>query len=291
MTPGGKFRSAIKHERPLQCVGAINAYFAMLAESSGFQAIYLSGGGVSVSSMGVPDLGIITRNDVLTDLKRITSATDLPVLVDIDTGWGDLAKTVKEMEKAGAAGVQLEDQVEQKRCGHRPNKSIVSPQEMIDRIHSAANEKSDKDFVIMARTDALAVEGVPAAIERAKAYVDAGADMIFPEAMTELKQYRQFTDAVDVPVLANITEFGKTPLFTVEELGGAGVSIVLYPLSAFRAASLATLNVYQSIREGGSQKEVIDQMQTREELYQFLGYHEAESQLDQKLANQNKEDS
>lgn len=291
MTPGAKLRQTIDTERPVQCVGAINAYFATLAESAGFQALYLSGGGVSAASLGVPDLGISTREDVLVDLKRITAVTDTPVLVDIDTGWGDaaeIAQTVRTMEGAGAAGVHLEDQVEQKRCGHRPNKAIVSQEEMVCRIEAAVGAKKDPDFVIMARTDALAVEGMASAIERASACVEAGADMIFPEAMTELNQYQEFVEAVKVPVLANITEFGATPLFTVEQLAEVGVSLALYPLSTFRAASKAALNVYRSIREEGTQQGVVDQMQTREELYEFLGYHDAEQKLDQLLVQRSK---
>jgi len=287
MTPGLKLRQSIEVEKPVQCIGAINAYFAILAESVGFQALYLSGGGVSAASRGVPDLGFTTREDVLVDLKRITAVTDLPVLVDIDTGWGDtgdIAETVRAMEEAGAAGVHLEDQVEQKRCGHRPNKAIVSQAEMVGRISAAVEAKKDSDFVIMARTDALAVEGMASAIDRACACVEIGADMIFPEAMTELDQYGEFAEAVKVPVLANITEFGATPLFTVAQLAEVGVSLALYPLSAFRAASRAALKVYQSIREEGTQQDVIGQMQTREELYEFLGYHEAEQKLDQLLA-------
>jgi len=293
MTAGGKLRKAIEVEKPVQCVGTINAYFAILAEASGFQALYLSGGGVSAGSCGLPDLGITTMDDVLVDLRRITEVTELPTLVDIDTGWGgalNIGRTVRAMEKAGAAGVHIEDQVAHKRCGHRPNKAIVSQPEMVDRIKAAVDAKSDDDFVIMARTDALAVEGMQSAIDRAGACVEAGADMIFPEAMTELDQYREFVEAVSVPVLANITEFGETPLFTVAQLAEAGVSLALYPLSAFRAASKAAYGVYQAIRDDGTQQGVIDQMQTREELYQFLGYHEAEEKLDQiQLENKNDE--
>jgi methylisocitrate lyase len=282
-SPGQRFRQAIKEEAPLQVVGAINAYSAKLAEASGFKALYISGGGVAASSCGIPDLGITSLEDVLIDLRRITDVTELPVLVDIDTGWGgafNIARTVKAMIKGGAAAVHIEDQVAQKRCGHRPNKSIVSQAEMVDRVRAAADAKTDADFVVMARTDALAVEGMQSAIDRACACVEAGADMIFPEAMTELSQYREFVEAVKVPVLANITEFGSTPLFTTDELASAGVSMALYPLSAFRAQSRAALNVYQSLREEGTQQKVIDIMQPRMELYDYLGYHEYEQKLD-----------
>ncbi len=292
MTAGGRFREALREEQPLQCVGAINAYHARLAEASGYRALYLSGGGVAAGSCGVPDLGITTMEDVLIDLRRITDTTDLPTLVDIDTGWGgalNIARTVRTMEKTGAAGVHIEDQVSQKRCGHRPNKSIVPQAEMVDRIKAAVDAKQDDEFVIMARTDALAVEGMQSAIDRACACVEAGADMIFPEAVTELEQYRQFVDAVRIPVLANITEFGTTPLFTTEQLAQAGVSIALYPLSAFRAANKAALDVFQAIRREGSQQGVIDRMQTREELYGFLGYHEFEKQLDRLFENKQPE--
>ncbi len=282
-SPGQRFRQAIKEEAPLQVVGAINAYSAKLAEASCFKALYISGGGVAASSCGIPDLGITSLEDVLIDLRRITDVTELPVLVDIDTGWGgafNIARTVKAMIKGGAAAVHIEDQVAQKRCGHRPNKSIVSQAEMVDRVRAAADAKTDADFVVMARTDALAVEGMQSAIDRACACVEAGADMIFPEAMTELSQYREFVEAVKVPVLANITEFGSTPLFTTDELASAGVSMALYPLSAFRAQSRAALNVYQSLREEGTQQKVIDIMQPRMELYDYLGYHEYEQKLD-----------
>ncbi|MES9942329.1 MAG: methylisocitrate lyase [Candidatus Thiodiazotropha sp. 6PLUC2] len=282
--PGAQFRAAIEQEKPLQCVGAINAYHARLAEASGYRSLYISGGGVAAGSCGIPDLGITTLEDVLTDLRRITEVTELPVLVDIDTGWGgafNIARTIRDMNKFGAAAVHLEDQVQQKRCGHRPNKAIVSQTEMVDRIKAAVDAKLDDDFVVMARTDALAVEGMQSAIDRACACVEAGADMIFPEAMTELSQYREFVDAVKVPVLANITEFGSTPLFTVEELAGAGVSIALYPLSAFRAANAAALNVYQTLRKEGTQKNVVDTMQSRADLYDYLGYHDFEQKLDQ----------
>ncbi|RMG37901.1 MAG: methylisocitrate lyase [Gammaproteobacteria bacterium] len=283
-----KFRRAIEEERPLQCVGAINAYHARLAEATGFRALYISGGGVAAGSCGIPDLGITTMEDVLTDLKRITDVTDLPVLVDVDTGWGgafNIARTVRSMIKCGAAAIHIEDQVAQKRCGHRPNKAIVPREEMVDRIKAAVDARTDPDFVIMARTDALAVEGMPSAIDRALACVEAGADMIFPEAMTELAQYREFVEAVKVPVLANITEFGATPLFTVEELASVGVSIALYPLSAFRAANAAALKVYRTLREEGSQQSVIDIMQSRAELYDFLGYHDYEKKLDELFAS------
>jgi len=286
---GLKFRHAIEQEKPLQCAGAINAYHARLAEASGFNALYISGGGVAAGSCGIPDLGITNLEDVLTDLKRITDVTSLPVLVDVDTGWGgafNIARTVRSMIKCGAAAVHIEDQVAQKRCGHRPNKAIVPQGEMVDRIKAAVDARSDPDFVIMARTDALAVEGMQPAIERAQACVEAGADMIFPEAVTELSQYRAFVDAVKVPVLANITEFGSTPLFTVDELASVGVSIALYPLSAFRAANAAALRVYQVLREAGTQQPVIDSMQTRADLYHYLGYHEYEQKLDQLFASE-----
>ena len=281
---GRKFRDAVAGEKPLQCIGAINAYHARLAEATGYKALYISGGGVAAGSCGIPDLGITTMEDVLTDLKRITDVTTLPVLVDIDTGWGgafNIARTVRSMIKCGAGAVHIEDQVQQKRCGHRPNKAIVSQLEMVDRIKAAVDARTDPDFVIMARTDALAVEGMQSAIDRAGACVEAGADMIFPEAINELPQYREFVDAVKVPVLANITEFGATPLFTTGELAGAGVSIALYPLSAFRAANAAALRVYQTLRAEGTQKNVIDIMQSRMDLYDYLGYHAFEQKLDQ----------
>ncbi len=267
----------------MQVVGAVNAYFARLAEHSGYKALYLSGGGVAACSCGIPDLGITTMEDVLIDARRITDVTDLPLLVDIDTGWGgafNIARTVRELTRAGVAAVHIEDQVAQKRCGHRPNKAIVSQAEMVDRVKAAVDAKTDSNFVIMARTDALAVEGLQSAIDRACACVEAGADMIFPEAMTDLGMYRQFAEAVGVPVLANITEFGSTPLFTTDELGANGVSLVLYPLSAFRAASKAALNVYQQLRASGTQQGVVDTMQTRAELYEHLGYHAYEQKLD-----------
>jgi methylisocitrate lyase len=284
MTAGERLKHAIESESPLQCVGVINACFARFAEAAGFRSLYLSGGGVAAASCGVPDLGITTMQDVLIDLNRITDVTDLPVLVDIDTGWGgafNIARAVRAMDKSGAAGIHIEDQVQQKRCGQRPNKVIVSQAEMVDRIRAAVDAKRDDDFVIMARTDALAVEGLQAAINRACACVEAGADMIFPEALTELEQYRKFVDAVQVPVLANITEFGLSPLFTTEQLREAGVSIALYPLSAFRSASAAALNVYQTLRQDGTQQNLLDTMQSREELYEHLGYHEFEKKLDE----------
>lgn len=290
LTAGQRFRQAVIEEHPLQVVGAINAYSAKLAEASGYRALYISGGGVAASSCGIPDLGITSLEDVLIDLRRITDVTELPVLVDIDTGWGgafNIARTVKAMIKGGAAAVHIEDQVTQKRCGHRPNKSIVSEVEMVDRVKAAVDAKTDSDFVVMARTDALAVEGMQSAIDRACACVEAGADMIFPEAMTTLEQYRSFVEAVNVPVLANITEFGSTPLFTVDELGDAGVSMALYPLSAFRAQSRAALNVYESLRAEGTQKNVIDIMQPRMELYDYLGYHEYEQKLDELFIKEN----
>ncbi|TVY08144.1 methylisocitrate lyase [Paenibacillus cremeus] len=282
-TPGQRLRTAVQEEKPLQVVGAINAYAAMLAESAGFRALYVSGAGVANASYGLPDLGITSLNDVLEDVRRITSATSLPVLVDADTGFGsafNIARTIRHMSSAGAAGVHIEDQVMAKRCGHRPGKAIVSQSEMVDRIKAAADARADASFVLMARTDALAVEGLESAIERACACVEAGADMIFAEAMTDLAQYKAFADAVSVPILANITEFGKTPLFTKEELGGAGVSLVLYPLSAFRAMNAAALKVYHAIRTEGTQKSVLDTMQTRAELYEFLHYLDYEKKLD-----------
>ncbi|WP_462322219.1 methylisocitrate lyase [Halochromatium sp.] len=285
--PGARFRAAMAEEKPLQCAGAINAYHARLAEATGFRSLYISGGGVAAGSCGIPDLGITTMDDVLIDLRRITDVTELPVLVDIDTGWGgafNIARAVRSMNKAGAAAVHLEDQVQQKRCGHRPNKAIVPQAEMVDRIKAAVDARLDDDFVIMARTDSLAVEGLDAAIERALACVEAGADAIFPEAITELKQYQAFIEAVGVPVLANITEFGSTPLFTVDELASVGVNIALYPLSAFRAANAAALKVYQALRHEGTQQSVMELMQTRADLYDYLGYHAYEQKLDQLFA-------
>lgn len=288
LSAGQRFRQAVTNNRPLQVVGTINPYCAMMAEHAGHQAIYLSGGGIANASYGLPDLGMTTLNDVLVDVNRITAVTQVPLLVDIDTGFGgafNIARCIREMEKAGAAAVHMEDQVAQKRCGHRPNKAIVSQQEMVDRVKAAVDARHDESFVIMARTDALAVEGMDAAIERALACVEAGADMIFPEAMTNLEQYRQFVEAVKVPVLANITEFGQTPLFNCEELAAQGVDMVLYPLSAFRAMNKAALNVYEHLIKYGDQKALLAQMQTREELYQHLGYHDYEQKLDQ-LFNQ-----
>ena len=270
-------------EAPLQMVGAINAYTARLAEACGFRALYLSGGGVAANSLGLPDLGISTLDDVLTDIRRITDASSLPLLVDADTGWGsafNIARTVKSVSKFGAAGLHIEDQVQAKRCGHRPGKEIVSLQEMVDRIKAAVDARTDRSFAIMARTDALAVEGLDGAIERALACVEAGADMIFPEAMTELGMYRRFKDAVSVPILANITEFGKTPLYTREELGSVGVDIVLHCCSAYRAMNAAALRTYQAIRRDGTQRHVVATMQSRDDLYRYLDYHSYEEKLD-----------
>jgi methylisocitrate lyase len=281
---GLKLREALAHEKPLQIIGTINAYHARMAERTGYKAIYLSGGGVAAGSLGLPDLGISTLDDVLTDVRRITDVCDLPLLVDIDTGFGgafNIARTIKALIKFGAAGCHIEDQVVSKRCGHRPGKAIVTKDEMVDRIKAAVDARIDEQFVIMARTDALAVEGLEPAIDRATACVAAGADMIFPEAVTDLSTYKKFVEAVKVPVLANITEFGSTPLFTIKELDSVGVSLVLYPLSAFRAMNKAALTVYLAVRKDGSQKQVIDMMQTREELYDFLGYHSYESKLDE----------
>ncbi|WP_425641728.1 methylisocitrate lyase [Marinomonas gallaica] len=282
-SPGARFRQAIKDHSPLQVVGTVNAYCAMMAEQTGHHAIYLSGGGVANASYGLPDLGMTDLNDVLEDVRRITAASQLPLLVDIDTGFGgafNITRSVQQMEKAGAAAVHIEDQVQQKRCGHRPNKAIVSQAEMVDRIKACVDARNDDSFVIMARTDALAVEGMDSAIERAVACVEAGADMIFPEAMLTLEQYREFVDAVKVPVLANITEFGATPLFSREELASAGIDMVLYPLSAFRAMNQAALNVYQHLLDDGHQRNVVDTMQTRMDLYDFLNYHDYEQKLD-----------
>jgi methylisocitrate lyase len=286
LTPGARLRLAVEEEHPLQVVGAVNAYHAMMAERTGYRALYLSGGGVAACSFGIPDLGMTSLDNVLEDVRRITDATDLPLLVDADTGWGgafNIARTVRLMNRAGAAGCHIEDQVAAKRCGHRPGKAIVSKEEMVDRIKAAVDARTN-DFVIMARTDALAVEGIESAIERAVACVEAGADMIFPEAMTELAQYEQFIAAVKVPVLANITEFGSTPLFTTTELGEVGVSLVLYPLSAFRAMNLAALKVYKAIRRDGTQAAVVNIMQTRMDLYDFLNYHGFEQKLDELFA-------
>lgn len=285
---GARFRAALAAERPLQIIGTINAYHARLAARVGYRAIYLSGGGVAAGSLGVPDLGISSLDDVLTDVRRITDVCSVPLLVDVDTGFGssafNIARTVKSLIKCGAAAMHIEDQVGAKRCGHRPGKELVSQQEMVDRIKSAVDAKTDPAFVVMARTDALAVEGLQAAIDRACACVEAGADMIFPEAITELPMYKQFANAVKVPILANITEFGKTPLFTVEELRGANVAMALYPLSAFRAMNAAALKVYQALRKEGTQKGVVELMQTRDELYDFLDYHAYEQKLDELFA-------
>ncbi len=293
MSAGARFRRAIEENTPLQIVGTINAYCAMLAEDAGHKAIYLSGGGVANASYGLPDLGITSLNDVIADVERISNASQLPLLVDIDTGWGgafNIARTINAMEKAGAAAVHIEDQVSQKRCGHRPNKAIVSCSEMVDRIKAAVDARNDEEFFIMARTDALAVEGVQSAVERAIACVQAGADAIFPEAMLELDQYKVFVEAVKVPVLANITEFGATPLYNCSELRDAGVSMVLYPLSAFRAMSKAALDVYQTIAVNGDQKAVLGQMQSRSELYEVLGYNVYEEKLDRLFEAADKSD-
>ena len=287
---GAKFRQAMREESPLQVIGAINANHALLAKRAGFKAIYLSGGGVVAGSLGLPDLGISNLDDVLTDVRRITDVCDLPLLVDVDTGFGssafNVARTVKSMIKFGAAAIHIEDQVGAKRCGHRPNKEIVTKQEMVDRIKAAVDARTDENFVIMARTDALAVEGLEAAMERAVACVEAGADMIFPEAITELSMYKQFAAAVKVPILANITEFGATPLFTVDELRDADCGLILYPLSAFRAMNKAAENVYMAVRRDGTQKNVVDTMQTRMELYERIGYHDFEQKLDALFAQQ-----
>jgi methylisocitrate lyase len=287
-SPGSRFRSALACEKPLQVAGAINAYTARLAEAVGFRAIYLSGGGVAANSLGLPDLGISTMEDVLTDVRRITDATRLPLLVDIDTGWGgafNIARTIRSMIKAGAAAVHIEDQVSAKRCGHRPGKELVSSSEMVDRIKAAVDARTDEHFVIMARTDAIANEGLPAAIERAQAYVAAGAGMIFAEAVTELAMYIEFRRAVGVPVLANITEFGQTPLFTRDELAAAGVDIVLYCCAAYRAMNAAALKVYETIRSEGTQSNVISLMQSRADLYRYLDYHAYERKLDELFMN------
>jgi methylisocitrate lyase len=284
MTPGAKFRLALKEEKPLQVPGAICAYHAILAKANGFKAIYLSGGGVAAGSLGMPDLGISNLDDVLTDVRRITDACDLPLMVDVDTGFGssafNVARTVKSMIKFGAAAMHIEDQVGAKRCGHRPGKELVSKEEMVDRIKAAVDARGDDQFFIFARTDALASEGVDRALERATACVEAGADGIFPEAVTDLAMYRRFADAVKVPILANITEFGKTPLFTLDELRSANAAVALYPLSAFRAMNQAALGVYKTLRDEGTQKAVVDKMQTRDDLYKYLGYHDYEQKLD-----------
>lgn len=287
LSPGARFRQAVREEQPLQVVGTINAYHARLAEASGFKALYISGGGVAAGSCGIPDLGITSLEDVLTDLRRITDVTSLPVLVDIDTGWGgafNIARAIRSMIKCGAGAIHIEDQVGQKRCGHRPGKAIVPQDEMVDRIKAAVDARTDPEFVIMARTDALAVEGLDAALERAVACVEAGADMVFPEAITDLDMYRRFADTLGVPVLANITEFGSTPLYSTSQLAAAEVGLVLYPLSAFRAMNQAALKVYEAIRRDGSQQAVLGLMQTRADLYEFLGYHAYEQKLDDLFA-------
>ena len=287
-SPGARFRQAVAEEHPLQVIGAINAYTARMAEATGFRALYLSGGGLAANSLGMPDLGISTMEDVLTDLRRITDVTTLPVLVDIDTGWGgafNIARTVRSMGKAGAAAVHMEDQVGTKRCGHRPGKEVVPTAEMVDRIKAAVDARTDPGFVLMARTDALASEGLDRALDRARAYVEAGADMIFAEAVTDLSQYQQFRDAAQVPILANITEFGHTPLFTRDQLAEAGVDLVLYCCGAYRAMNAAALAVYRAIRSEGTQAGVVPLMQTRAELYNFLGYHAYEQKLDDLFAS------
>ena len=280
---GARFRQAVEDERPLQVVGTVNAYCALLAERQGFRALYLSGAGVANASFAQPDLGITTLNDVLEDVRRITGATSLPLLVDADTGWGTafhIARTVREMIRAGAAALHIEDQAQAKRCGHRPNKQMVTGDEMVDRIKAAVDARTDPRFVVMARTDAVAGEGMDAALERVRRYVEAGADMVFPEAIRTLEDYRAFCEAADAPVLANLTEFGRTPLFSVEELRGCGVGLALYPLSAFRAMSQAAIDVYRAIREEGTQRGLTDRMQTREQLYDVLRYHDYERKLD-----------
>ncbi|MDD9341040.1 MAG: methylisocitrate lyase [Providencia heimbachae] len=290
ITAGQKFRDAVKNESPLQLVGTINANHALLAQQAGYKAIYLSGGGVAAGSLGLPDLGISTLEDVLIDIRRITDVCDLPLMVDADIGFGpsafNIARTVKSMSKAGAAGLHLEDQVGAKRCGHRPNKAIISTQEMVDRIKAAVDARTDDNFVIMARTDALAVEGIDAALERAHAYIEAGADMLFPEAITELAMYQRFANNTPVPVLANLTEFGQTPLFSLDELRSVGIAIALYPLSAFRAMNKAAEQVYNAIRQDGTQQNVVSLMQTREELYQSIHYYDYEQKLDALFAQQ-----
>lgn len=284
---GTRFRDALREENPLQIVGAINAFAAIMADRVGYRAVYLSGGGVANASYGLPDLGMTSMNDVLEDVRRITAAVDVPLLVDIDTGWGgafNIARTIRAMTRAGAGAVHIEDQVSAKRCGHRPNKAIVSTGEMCDRIKAAVDAKTDAQFVVMARTDALAVAGLDAVVERVSRFVEAGADAIFAEAMTDLQMYRRVTEAVDVPVLANLTEFGSTPLYTLAELRSVGVRMALYPLSAFRAMSLAALQVYRTIREQGTQRSVLEAMQTRDELYDLIGYHDYEKKLDELFA-------
>jgi methylisocitrate lyase len=290
-TQGALLRKAVSEEQPLQLVGTVNAYAALLAEQCGFRAIYLSGAGVANASFALPDLGMTTLTDVLDDVRRITAASRLPLLVDVDTGWGHafmIARTVREMIRAGAAGMHIEDQVAAKRCGHRPGKALVTTGEMVDRIRAAVDARSDPDFVIMARTDAVATEGLDAAIARACRYREAGADMLFPEALTGLEQYRRFSGALGVPILANMTEFGLTPLFTLEELAAAGVGLALYPLSAFRAMSAAALKVYRTIRKDGTQRGVLNDMQTRADLYEVLGYHDFEHKLDELFGKEEK---
>jgi methylisocitrate lyase len=282
-SPGARLRNAIEEERPLQMVGAVNAYCALLAQSAGFRAIYLSGAGVANASFGLPDLGITNLNDVVEDVRRITAVTELPLMVDADTGWGNafgIARTIRELSRAGAAGCHIEDQAQAKRCGHRPNKELVQTWDMEDRIKAAVDAKVDSAFMVMARTDAVAVEGLDRALERSRKYVEAGADLIFAEAVTNLEGYRRFTQTLGVPVLANLTEFGKTPLYSLEEMRASGIRIVLYPLSAFRAMAAAAESVYQTIRRAGSQQGVLSAMQTRERLYEILNYHDFESQLD-----------
>lgn len=286
---GARFRAAVESERPLQIAGAINAYSARLAETAGFRALYVSGGGVAAASCALPDLGITGLEDVLVDVRRITDASALPVLVDVDTGWGgafNIARTVRSMIRAGAGAIHLEDQVQQKRCGHRPGKAIVPTQEMVDRVKAAVDARTDAAFVVMARTDALALEGLERTLDRARAFVEAGADMIFPEAVETLDVYRRFAEALRVPILANVTEFGRTPLFTVDELRGAGVAMALYPLSAFRAQSKAALEVYRALRRDGTQRSVLDRMQTRDELYAQLDYLAFERRLDELFAKE-----
>ncbi len=288
MSAGAKLWQALEEERPLQVVGTINAYTALLAERAGFKALYLSGAGVANASFGMPDLAMTTLNDVCEDIRRICYASDLPLLVDADTGWGSafmIGRTIREMTRAGAAACHIEDQVAAKRCGHRPGKALVEAQEMVDRIKAAVDGRTDPKFVIMARTDAHAVEGQQAALDRAARYTEAGADMIFAEALTTVEEYKQFTSTIDVPVLANLTEFGKTPLFTTREMADAGVRLTLYPLSAFRAMSAAAENVYKTLRSDGTQESVIDTMQTRQELYEVLGYHDYEEKLDELFAD------
>jgi len=288
MSAGLRFREAVKAERPLQVIGTINAHHALMAKRVGYRAIYLSGGGVAAGSLGMPDLGISSLDDVLTDIRRITDVCDLPLLVDVDTGFGasafNVARTTRSLAKFGAAAMHIEDQVGAKRCGHRPGKELVSKDEMCDRIKAAVDARTDPGFVIMARTDALASEGLDKAVDRARAYVEAGADMIFPEAITELAMYKKFAAAVKVPTLANITEFGQTPLFTVDELRSADVAIVLYPLTAFRAMNKAALKAYETVRKSGTQKSLLPEMQTRDQLYEIIGYHDYEKKLDELFA-------